>query len=320
MQLSEFAVRKAKSREKAYRLSDGGSLHLLVQTNGSKLWQMRYRFLGKEKLLSFGPYPLVSIADARRKRDDAKRQLLDGTDPSAKKKLDRLDAEAQARQTFGLLADEYLEQQRARGAAPATQTKTTWLLKDLAAPLSDRPIHEITPAELLALLQRIEKSGRRETARRLRGTISSVFKLAIVTLRAKDDPTVPLHWELPIARQAVLMTEERISPLRARMIEDMRITELLGHHADMDTVPCRRLRLEQRQVLGNEPLGHVGELAPWSAVHVEASGLVLGLNEEAQGLAQRAPWFWRTPVARFPLPAACADNLTLVPVMWPLSE
>ena len=185
MQLSEFAARKAKPKEKPYRMSDGGSLHLLVQTNGSKLWQMRYRFHRKEKLLSFGPYPLVSIANARRKRDEAKQLLLEGIDPSAKKKQDRLDAETQARQTFRLLADEYLEQQCVKGAAQSTQTKTAWLLKDLAAPLADRPIHEITPAELLALLQRIEKSGRRETARRLRGTISSVFKLAIVTLRAR---------------------------------------------------------------------------------------------------------------------------------------
>jgi len=174
MALSEFAVRKAQPREKAYKLTDSGGLYLHVQPGGSKLWRMKYRHLGKEKLLSFGPYPLVSIADARRKRDEAKRQLLDGMDPSAKKKQDRIAAEVKARQTFGLIADEHLQHQHAKAAAPATLAKTTWLLKDLAAPLASRPIHEITSAEVLALLKQIEKSGRRETARRLCGAISSV--------------------------------------------------------------------------------------------------------------------------------------------------
>lgn len=222
MQLTEFAVRKAKPREKPFRMSDGGGLHLLVQPNGSKLWQMRYRFLGKEKLLSFGPYPLVTIAAARRKRDDAKLLLLDGTDPSAFKKQKRLDAELKAKQTFGLVADEYLHQQRDKGVSPATQVKTTWLLKNLAAPLSNRPITEVTPAELLTLLQRIEKSGRRETARRLRGAISSVFKLAIVTLRAEADPTIPLHGALVAPKTAgrAAITDERKLGILLRDLDD----------------------------------------------------------------------------------------------------
>lgn len=136
---------------------------------------------GKEKLLSFGPYPLVTIAKAREKRDEAKRLLLDGTDPGVKKKLDKLAAETEARQTFGLIAGEYLDRMQDRGAAKSTLAKTTWLLKGLASPFDNRPIKDLTVAEILDLLQRIEKSGRRETARRLRGTISSMFKHAIVT-------------------------------------------------------------------------------------------------------------------------------------------
>lgn len=216
MALSEFAVRKAKPRDKAYKLTDGGGLYLHVQPNGSKLWRLKYRHLGKEKLLSFGPYPLVSIADARGKREDAKRLLLEGTDPGAQKKQDRMDAEAKARQTFGLLADEYLQRQREGGAAPSTISKTTWLLKDLASPLSNRPVHEITPAEILFLLQVIEKTGRRETARRLRGTISSVFKLAIVTLRAESDPTIPLHGALlppKVEGRAAITNEKDVGAL-----------------------------------------------------------------------------------------------------------
>jgi len=211
MPLSEFTVRKAKSLDKPYKLTDGGGLYLHVQPGGSKLWRMKFRHLGKEKLLSFGPYPLVSIADARRKRDDARKLLLEGTDPAAQKKQDRIAAEAKAQQTFGLLSDEYLEQQKAKGIAKATLSKTTWLLKDLALPLADRPIEEITPAEILSLLRRIEKTGRRETARRLRGAIGSVFKLAIVTLRAESDPTVPLHGALlpPKVESRAAITDEQ---------------------------------------------------------------------------------------------------------------
>lgn len=211
MALSEFAARKAKPRDKAYKLADGGGLYLHVQPGGSKLWRLKYRYQGREKLLSFGPYPLLSIAEARKKRDDAKKLLMEGTDPGQQKKLDQLDAEVMARQTFGLLADEYLERQREKGRAPATLSKTTWLLKDLASPLAERPIREITPAELLYLLQVIEKSGRRETARRLRGTISSVFKHAIVTLRAEIDPTIPLHGALlpPKVEGRAAITDEK---------------------------------------------------------------------------------------------------------------
>jgi len=196
MALSEFAVRKAKPKDKAYKLADGGGLYLHVQTSGSKHWRMKYRFGGKEKLLTFGPYPLITIAEARKKRDAAKKQLHDGLDPGVEKKIAKLAAESEARQTFGLIADEYLERLRQEGAAEGTITKTEWLLKRLAAPLEKRSIKDIRSAEILDLLQQIEKSGRRETARRLRGTISTVFKLAIVTLRAETDPTIPLHGAL----------------------------------------------------------------------------------------------------------------------------
>lgn len=211
MPLSEFSVRAAKPREKPYKLADSGGLYLFIQPNGSKLWRLKYRFAEKEKTLSFGSYPLVSIADARQKRDDAKRQLLSGNDPSMQKKLERIAAATAARTSFGLIAEEYIARMKANDAADATIAKTTWLLEDLAKPLTNRPIKEITPAEILDLLRRIEKSGRRETARRLRGTIGAVFRLAVVTLRADSDPTTVLHGALqpPKATARPAITDER---------------------------------------------------------------------------------------------------------------
>lgn len=92
MALSDLAIRNAKPAEKPYKLSDSGGLYLLVQTNGSRLWKLKYRFDGKERSLAFGPYPLVALAEAREKRDAAKKLLLAGTDPSAQKRKDRAEA------------------------------------------------------------------------------------------------------------------------------------------------------------------------------------------------------------------------------------
>ena len=211
MALSEFAARRAKPKDKAYKLFDGDGLYLLVNPSGSKLWRLKYRYGGKEKLLSFGPYPLIPIVDARLKRDEAKRKLLSGTDPSEAKRQRKLAAEVEARNTFGLIAEEYIENQKARNRSRLTIQTNKWLLEDLASPLSHRPIKEITAAEILDLLKKVEKSGRRVTARRLRGIIGSVFRLAAVTLRADSDPTTVLKDALlpPVTQNRAAITDER---------------------------------------------------------------------------------------------------------------
>ncbi len=192
MPLTDVKIRKAKPRPKSYKMSDGGGLFLLVRPGGGKLWQQKYRFLGRERLLSHGQYPAVTLAQARQKRDEAHAMLAEDRDPGVQKKLDKIAAETLTRTTFKLIAEEHLDNMRDRNLAPATVTKNEWLLMKLAEPLHKRPVSEITPAEVLHLLQRIERSGRRETARRLRSMMSGVFRHAIVTLRAEVDPTEPL--------------------------------------------------------------------------------------------------------------------------------
>ncbi len=123
MRLSHFDIQNAKSEPKSYKLADGGGLFLLVQPNGSKLWRLKYRHLGTERALSFGPYPAVSLAEARTKRDEAKKLIADGVDPSVRKKLARIAAESAARNTFGLVASEFLSNLEANGAAPSTMAK-----------------------------------------------------------------------------------------------------------------------------------------------------------------------------------------------------
>ena len=211
MPLTQFDLKNAKPAAKPYKMADGGGLHIVVQPNGSKHWRMKYRFLGKERLLSFGAYPLFSLAEARSKRDEAKKLLAAGVDPGVKKKLDRLAAQTSARNTFALIAEELIETHEARGSAEATKSKLRWLLLDIAAPLAQRPVAEITSAEILDLLKRVERSGRRETARRLRSRLSAVFRLAIVTLRASNDPTTALIGAItpPRVRHLAAITDEK---------------------------------------------------------------------------------------------------------------
>jgi integrase len=193
--LAQLTITNAKPQAKPYMLLDGEGLHLRIHPSGSKLWRFRFRFAGKANMMSLGPFPAVSLKEARDARDDIKKQIAAGIDPALRKKLDKITTNSP--NTFGAIADEYLANLKTAGAAEATLSKNTWMLTDLAAPLRNRPIDQITPAEVLDILRKVEKSGRRDSARRLRGTIGSVFRLAIATLRATTDPTYALRGALP---------------------------------------------------------------------------------------------------------------------------
>lgn len=108
MPLTGIALRNAKPKEQPYKLFDGGGLFLYVTPSGSRLWRLAYRFAGKTKQFSFGPYPTISLADARQKRDEAKRALADGEDPSVIRQRAKIEAAATAENTFGLIAGEHV--------------------------------------------------------------------------------------------------------------------------------------------------------------------------------------------------------------------
>ncbi|SKA31637.1 protein of unknown function, partial [Enhydrobacter aerosaccus] len=149
MALTDTACRTAKSRQADYKLSDGGGLYLLVKPSGSRLWNQAYRFGGKQKKLSHGAYPSVSLATARLLRDEARKLLASGVDPGANKKAAKLTAVISVNNTFGRIAEEYLQRIEDEGAAESTVKKNRWMLVDLAGPdLGTRPIADITPAEI----------------------------------------------------------------------------------------------------------------------------------------------------------------------------
>lgn len=213
MSLSQFAIDRARPKDKFYLLSDGDGLHLRISPNGKRQWRLRFRFGGKANMISFGPYPAVSLAEARRKRDKAKEQLAAGINPALVRKLEKLAYSVAAQNTFGALADEHLANLERNDAAEQTLSKNRWMLQDLARPLRNRPIADIKPVEVLDLLKKIELSGRRDTAHRLRSTIGAVFRYAIATLRAESDPTYALRGALlkvKVKHRAAITDEEEL--------------------------------------------------------------------------------------------------------------
>jgi integrase len=200
MPLTDAQIRNAKPAEKPFKLSDGGWLFLVVAPAGSKLWRMAYRFHGVEKTLSFGGYPDVSLKDARARRDEAKALLAQGIDPSQQRKLDKLSRAVSMATTFGGIAEEYLDKQRRDGRSDKTIEKGRWLLALARPALWDRPIAEIKAPEILAVLKKLEAKGNLESAKRVRGICGSVFRYAIATSRAENDPTQGLRGAISVGK------------------------------------------------------------------------------------------------------------------------
>jgi hypothetical protein len=193
MPLKDTAVRNAKPSAKPRKLSDGGGLHVLVQPTGSKLWRLAYGFAGKQKTLALGVYPAISLAEARSRRDDAKKLLARSIDPSLQRKAAK---QAGRDGSFRAVAEEVITKLEREGRAHATLIKKRWLLDFAFSAFGDRPVGEIAAPDLLALLREIEARGLYETARRLRSTCGMVFRYAIATGRAERDPSMDLRGAL----------------------------------------------------------------------------------------------------------------------------
>jgi Integrase len=219
MPLTDIQVRNAKAGNKPRKLTDGNGLYLYISSAGGKSWRLDYNFFGKRKTLTFGTYPSVTLAEARSQRDDAKRKLAEGLDPSLMKKRQQLEAKAAAGNTFGVIADEFIEKLRRDKRAEPTIAKNTWMLRVLAAKLLPYPITQITPKDILSVLTSIEKSGRVESALATRSTIGRVFRFAIATARAETDPTSALRGALqrhvPVSHPALTTKKELGDLMRA---------------------------------------------------------------------------------------------------------
>src|SRR5271163_50838 len=198
MRLNDLAIKRAKPGPKIIKLSDGGGLQLWVTPDGAKRWRLAYRFRGAQKTLAIGVYPGVGLKDARDAREGARRALGRGLDPSQIKKAAKVvQAEASAN-TFAAIAGELAEKKRRDGKAAATLRKFEWFMSFAFPALGSRPIGEISARDVLTVLKDVEALGIHETARKLRTAIGDVFRYAIATARAENDPTIALRGALVI--------------------------------------------------------------------------------------------------------------------------
>lgn len=199
MALTDIAIRKAKTREKPYKLADGQGMFLLITPPGGKLWRLKYRIDGSEKLLTMGSYPEVSLSDARKRREAARALIAQGKDPSREKQRDKVRARIQAADTFTAISREYCAKRKRdgeKGWAPATATRSEYLLSLLDSNIGRLRIAEIEPRDILDAVRKIEAKGNLESARRTLQLAGMVFRFAVATARLPSDPTRDLRGAL----------------------------------------------------------------------------------------------------------------------------
>lgn len=275
MPLSDLQVRRAQPREKDYKLSDERGLHLLVTKAGAKSWRFKYRIHGKEKLLTFGLYPEVSLVEARDLRDDSRKLLRAGADPAIEKKKRKLNAAIAAGDTFEVLARAWHEQEKGRWS-PKHAAQVLESLEDNIFPaFGNMPLKDIDTPTVLDALRPVENRGARETARRIRQRVSSVFVFAIAQGKAKEDPAGP-----NIVKAMKPLPKKQKQPALVKL-EDVR--QLLTDAENSGATPVTKL---------------ASRLLALTAVR---PGIIYGtVKSEFEGLDTEEP-LWRIPAARMKL-------------------
>ncbi|EMM8061626.1 TPA: tyrosine-type recombinase/integrase [Morganella morganii] len=201
MALTDAKLRTLKPKEKVYRLGDSAGLYIEVAINGSRYWRMKYRFFGKEKRLAFGVYPEVTLAEAREKRDAARKLLASGSDPAEAKKIAKATQQANAENTFEAVAREWHTSKADRWSLRYRDEIIDTFEKDIFPYIGKRPIAELKPMELLEALRKMEKRGALEKMRKVRQRCGEVFRYAIVTGRAEYNPAPDLASALAVPKK-----------------------------------------------------------------------------------------------------------------------
>ncbi|WP_096388405.1 tyrosine-type recombinase/integrase [Hafnia sp. CBA7124] len=198
MPLNDMQIRRAKPEAKAYTLGDGQGLSLLIEPNGSKSWRFRYRFAGKPKMISLGVYPTIALADARSRRDDARKLVAEGKNPSEARKEQKIALQTESESAFEKIATEWHQMKSAKWSAGYASDIMEAFKNDIFPYVGTRPVGEIKPLELLNVLRKIEKRGALEKMRKVRQRCSEVFRYAIATGRAEYNPAADLSSALEV--------------------------------------------------------------------------------------------------------------------------
>lgn len=257
MPLTDAAIRKAKPTDKIQRLFDGGGLYLEITPAGSKLWRQKYRFAGKEKRLAHGPYPDVTLADARERREKARKLLANGVDPGQHRQAEKAAGVERAANSFEVIAREWLAK---RDWVPSYASKVTaWLENDVFPFIGGRPVADLTAPEFLRVGRRIEERGAIESAHRVMQNCGQVMRYAIATGRADRNPVADLRGALapaPENHHAAIVDPEGIGAL---------LRAIAGYRGNQVT----RLALQLAPLVFVRP----GELrqAEWSEIDLEAA-------------------------------------------------
>ena len=258
MPLTDAAARNAKGREKPYKLADGKGLFLLVKPEGGRYWRLKYQFGGLEKVLALGVYPEVSLAEARKGRDAARKLLRDHVDPTAERKAKRRAAREAAENSFEVVAREWVEKQGHRWTRGHTAAVLTSLERCAFPDLGARPLSEITAPELLAVLRKVEARGALELLSKVAQRCGAVFRYGIATGRCTYNPAADLRGALK---------PSKASSYAALTAADM--PEFLARLARYDGEPETRLGLKLLALTFVRP----GELraAAWREFDTEAA-------------------------------------------------
>jgi integrase len=198
MPLNDMQIRRAKPEDKPYTLGDGQGLSLLIEPNGSKSWRFRYRYACKPKMISLGIYPTITLADARSRRDEARKQVAEGLNPSEIRKEQKLALQTESENAFEKIARAWHQLKSTKWSAGYASDIMEAFKKDIFPYVGARPVGEIKPLELLNMLPKIEKRGALEKMRKVRQRCSEVFRYAIATGRAEYNPAADLSSALEV--------------------------------------------------------------------------------------------------------------------------
>lgn len=288
MPLNDMQIRRAKPEAKAYTLGDGQGLSLLVEPNGSKSWRFRYRYAGKPKMISLGVYPTITLAEARARRDEARKIVAEGKNPSEVRKEQKLALRIQSENAFEKIAREWHQMKSAKWSAGYASDIIEAFQNDIFPYVGTRPVGEIKPLELLNVLRKIEKRGALEKMRKVRQRCSEVFRYAIATGRAEFNPAADLSSALEVHKSnhfPFLKSDEIPDFLRALdsyagsrlvqiatkllMVTGVRTIELraaLWQEFDLDNaiweIPAERMKMRRPHLvpLSTQVLGFLNEL------------------------------------------------------------
>ncbi|HEA2194269.1 TPA: tyrosine-type recombinase/integrase, partial [Escherichia coli] len=288
MPLNDMQIRRAKPEAKAYTLGDGQGLSLLVEPNGSKSWRFRYRYAGKPKMISLGVYPTITLAEARARRDEARKIVAEGKNPSEVRKEQKLALRIQSENAFEKIAREWHQMKSAKWSAGYASDIIEAFQNDIFPYVGTRPVGEIKPLELLNVLRKIEKRGALEKMRKVRQRCSEVFRYAIATGRAEFNPAADLSSALEVHKSnhfPFLKSDEIPDFLRALdsyagsrlvqiatkllMVTGVRTIELraaLWQEFDLDNaiweIPAEKMKMRRPHLvpLSTQVLGFLNEL------------------------------------------------------------